>query len=51
MAILRPVRGRGDSCRLDARQRASEEHCKAFDGEPACMLHSYLRQLHLPIRP
>jgi len=51
MAILRPVRGRGDSCRLDARQRASEEHRKTFDGEPACMLHSYLRQLHLPIRP
>jgi hypothetical protein len=51
MAILRPVRGRSDSCRLDARQRASEEHRKTFDGEPACMLHSYLRQLHLPIRP
>ena len=51
MAILRPVRGRGDSCRLDVSQRASEEPREMFDCEPACMLHSYLRQLHLPIRP
>ena len=47
MAILRPVRGRGDSCS----QYAPEEQRKMFDGGPACMLHSYLRQLHLPIRP
>jgi hypothetical protein len=51
MAILRPVRGRSDSCRLDVSQRASEEPRKMFDCEPACMLHSYPRQLHLPIRP
>ncbi|MFM8572580.1 MAG: hypothetical protein ACKOAU_13385 [Pirellula sp.] len=47
MAILRPVRRHGDSCS----QYAPKEQRKMFDGEPACMLHSYPRQLHFPIRP
>ena len=47
VAILRPARLRGDSCS----QYAPEEQRKMFDGGPACMLHSYLRPIHLPIRP
>ncbi len=47
MAILRPVRRHGDSCS----QYAPKEQRKMFDGGPACMLHSYLRPIHLLIRP